>query len=39
LEVVHPNWPTIWPRLLTDGKIVDPAVDPERYYDSLMGFE
>lgn len=23
LEVVHPNWPTIYPRLLTDGKLID----------------
>ena len=23
LELVHPNWPTIWPRLLTDGKLKD----------------
>eukprot|EP01016_Furgasonia_blochmanni_P003827 TRINITY_DN114_c0_g1_i1.p1 TRINITY_DN114_c0_g1~~TRINITY_DN114_c0_g1_i1.p1 ORF type:complete len:176 (-),score=42.54 TRINITY_DN114_c0_g1_i1:179-706(-) len=22
-EVVHPQWPTIWPRLLTDGKLLD----------------
>lgn len=23
LEVIHPNWPTIWPRMLTDGKIIE----------------
>ena len=22
-EVIHPNWPTIFPRLLTDGNIID----------------
>lgn len=22
-EVVHPNWPTMWPRLLTDGSLYD----------------
>jgi len=22
-EVIHPNWPTIWPRLLTDGKLLE----------------
>lgn len=27
LEVVHPNWPTMYPRLLTDGKLVE--LDPE----------
>ena len=21
-EVIHPNWPSIWPRLLTDGKLL-----------------
>jgi len=21
-EVIHPNWPTLWPRLLTDGKLL-----------------
>lgn len=21
LEVVHPNWPTVFPRLLTDGHV------------------
>lgn len=31
IEVVHPNWPTMWPRLLTDGKISpdEYVVDPE----------
>ncbi len=31
LEVVHPNWPTMWPRLLTDGKIAKDEIyiDPE----------
>lgn len=23
-EVIHPNWPTIWPRMQTDGKILVP---------------
>jgi hypothetical protein len=23
-ELVHPNWPTIFPRLLTDGKLKEP---------------
>jgi hypothetical protein len=27
LEVIHPNWPTMYPRLLTDGKLVE--LDPE----------
>eukprot|EP01017_Pseudomicrothorax_dubius_P034890 TRINITY_DN4832_c0_g1_i2.p1 TRINITY_DN4832_c0_g1~~TRINITY_DN4832_c0_g1_i2.p1 ORF type:complete len:132 (+),score=17.89 TRINITY_DN4832_c0_g1_i2:121-516(+) len=22
-EVIHPNWPTMWPRLLTDGKTIE----------------
>lgn len=21
-EVIHPNWPTVWPRMQTDGKIL-----------------
>ena len=21
LEIIHPNWPSIWPRLLTDGDL------------------
>lgn len=21
-ELFHPNWPTVWPRLLTDGKLL-----------------
>lgn len=31
LEVVHPNWPSMWPRLLTDGKIQGDSIfiDPE----------
>lgn len=23
IEVIHPNWPTIFPRLLTDGKLIE----------------
>lgn len=23
MEVVHPTWPTLWPRLLTDGKLLE----------------
>lgn len=22
MEVIHPNWPTMWPRMLTDGKTI-----------------
>ena len=22
-EVIHPNWPTMFPRMLTDGKLID----------------
>lgn len=29
-EVFHPNWPTIWPRLMTDGRTVQ--VNPEDIY-------
>jgi hypothetical protein len=29
-EVFHPNWPTMWPRLLTDGKTVE--LDPEEIF-------
>lgn len=27
MEVVHPTWPTLWPRLLTDGKLLE--IQPE----------
>lgn len=31
MEVFHPNWPTMWPRLLTDGKLrPDLLDDPEK---------
>ena len=23
MEVLHPTWPTLWPRLLTDGKTIE----------------
>jgi hypothetical protein len=26
-EVIHPNWPTMYPRLLTDGKLVEVSED------------
>lgn len=26
LELVHPNWPTIFPRLLTDGHLNEPVM-------------
>ena len=29
-EVFHPNWPTLWPRLMTDGKTVE--TNPEEIY-------
>ena len=22
-EIFHPQWPSVWPRLLTDGKLLD----------------
>lgn len=27
IEVIHPNWPTVYPRLLTDGKLLE--ISPE----------
>ena len=27
METIHPNWPTMFPRLLTDGKLVDPVYE------------
>ena len=27
MEVFHPNWPTMWPRLLTDGKLRPDLMD------------
>mmetsp|Transcript_21629 Transcript_21629/g.21379 ORF Transcript_21629/g.21379 Transcript_21629/m.21379 type:complete len:179 (-) Transcript_21629:45-581(-) len=29
MEVFHPNWPTMWPRLLTDGKLRPDLLDDE----------
>ena len=29
-EVFHPSWPSMWPRLLTDGKTID--VKPEHIF-------
>ena len=26
-EVYHPNWPTMWPRLLTDGRLRPDLID------------
>lgn len=28
-EVFHPNWPTLWPRLLTDGRLRPDLIDDE----------
>ena len=33
MEIVHPNWPTMWPRLLTDGVLYD--WDPESAPEGL----
>lgn len=31
-EVFHPNWPTLWPRLLTDGRLRPDLIDdPEAH--------
>jgi len=30
-EVIHPNWPTMYPRMLTDGKLLE--ADLEKYDD------
>lgn len=27
MEVIHPTWPSLWPRLLTDGKLME--IKPE----------
>ena len=27
MEVIHPNWPSIFPRLLTDGKLTDESIN------------
>lgn len=29
MEVFHPNWPTMWPRLLTDGHLRPDLMDDE----------
>jgi hypothetical protein len=34
--VYHPNWPAIWPRMLTDGKIIEvqeELLNPQTTYD------
>lgn len=36
-EVIHPNWPTLFPKLLTDGLLITPPeeydVTPLNYYE------
>ncbi|KRX09188.1 hypothetical protein PPERSA_05857 [Pseudocohnilembus persalinus] len=35
-EVIHPQWPTMWPRLLTDGKLLEfdkIPFNPENVYN------
>ena len=36
LEVIHPNWPVIWPRLLTDGSIY-PLNEQEQSQSEIIG--
>ena len=36
LEVVHPNWPTLFPRLLTDGKIVELPEHDNKAFQNLV---
>lgn len=31
MEVVHPSWPTMWPRLLTDGNLRPDLIDKPEY--------
>jgi hypothetical protein len=31
LEVIHPQWPMMWPRLLTDGKTTEMDLDQMAY--------
>ena len=33
-EVIHPNWPTMFPRLLTDGKLLD--IDPKEVKSPIL---
>jgi hypothetical protein len=36
-EVYHPNWPTLWPRLLTDGRLRPDLIDdPENEKGPMM---
>ena len=36
-EIIHPNWPTMWPRLLTDGHLIqipeDLNITPSNFYE------
>lgn len=32
MEVFHPNWPTMWPRLLTDGHLRPDLMDDENLH-------
>eukprot|EP01015_Nassula_variabilis_P033729 TRINITY_DN815_c0_g1_i2.p3 TRINITY_DN815_c0_g1~~TRINITY_DN815_c0_g1_i2.p3 ORF type:complete len:109 (+),score=34.88 TRINITY_DN815_c0_g1_i2:66-392(+) len=39
LEVLHPQWPTMYPRLLTDGKLLDfdeVPFHPDNLYTCLL---
>ena len=33
-HVIHPNWPTIWPRLLTDGKTYELTGSTVQFLDN-----
>lgn len=37
LEIVHPSWPSIWPRMLTDGKVIDFNNTP-MHQDSISNY-
>ena len=36
LEVIHPSWPSLWPRLLTDGKLMDVENHPDEKIQELL---
>ena len=36
LEVIHPSWPSLWPRLLTDGKLMDLENHPDDKIQELI---
>lgn len=36
MEVVHPNWPTMWPKMLTDGRLRPDLMNNDNLFKGPM---